>query len=30
MEREISNKHIFKTMAKTDTSLPWMGESFYL
>ena len=30
MEREISNKHLFKTMAKTDTSLPWMGESFYL
>ena len=30
MEREISNQHIFKTKAKTDTSLPWMGESFCL
>lgn len=29
MEREISDKYIFKTKAKTDTSLPWMGESFY-
>ena len=30
MEREISDKYIFKTKAKTDTSLPWIGESFYL
>lgn len=30
MEREISNQHIFKAKAKTDTSLPWMGESFCL